>query len=173
MRCHNGSLYDVKRSAIRKEAAKPPNNSNTEKKAAMIKPRVLFLCTANSCRSQMAEAFLRHLAADQFEVASAGARPTQLNPDAVRVMREIGVDMSSHRSKDSKEFFGQRYQYVITVCNKTKERCPIFPGAIWKFDWIVDDPVAVTGMEAQRLAVFRRVRDEIEEHVHDFISKHS
>lgn len=139
----------------------------------MIKPKVLFLCPANSCRSQMAEAFVRHMAGDQFEVASAGARPMQVNPDAVRVMREIGVDMSGHRSKDSKEFFGQRFQFVITVCNKAREKCPIFPGAIWMFEWIVNDPVAVTGAEAQRLVVFRRVRDEIEEHVREFISKHS
>jgi arsenate reductase (thioredoxin) len=139
----------------------------------MIKPKVLFLCPANACRSQMAEAFLRHLAGDRFEVVSAGAKPTQVNPDAVRVMREIGVDMSRHHSKDSKEFFGQRFQFVITVCDKAREKCPIFPGAIWMFDWIEDDPVAVTGTEAQRLAIFRRVRDEIGEHVREFISKHS
>ena len=136
-------------------------------------PRVLFLCTANSCRSQMAEGFLRHLAGDRFEAASAGAHPTQLNPDAVRVMRERGIDISAYRSKDVTEFWNQRVQYVITVCDKAKETCPIFPFAFTSLHWSLEDPAAAQGTEAEHLAVFRRVRDEIEEHVREFVAQES
>ena len=139
----------------------------------MNKARVLFLCTANSCRSQMAEGFLRTLAGDRFEVTSAGTTPTKLNPDAVRAMDEVGIDISGQKAKDSAEFFRERFQYVITVCKKAKERCPIFPGAIWRFDWDIEDPDAVEGDDAQRLAAFRRVRDEIEGHVRELIAKES
>jgi len=135
------------------------------------KIRVLFLCTANSCRSQMAEGFLRHMAGDRFEVTSAGTTPTELNPLAVHVMQEVGIDISGHCAKDSAEFFRERFQYVITVCKKAKERCPIFPGAIWRFDWDIQDPDAAEGTAADRLAVFRRVRDEIEAHVRELIAK--
>ena len=137
----------------------------------MSKTRVLFLCTSNSCRSQMAEGFLRHMAGDHFEVTSAGTSPTELNPDAVQVMHEVGIDISGQKTKDSAEFFRERFQYVITVCKKAKERCPIFPGAIWRFDWDIEDPAAAEGDEAERLAVFRRVRDEIEAHVRELIAK--
>ncbi len=139
----------------------------------MKKIRVLFLCTANSCRSQMAEGFLRHLAGDRFEVTSAGTTPTELNPGAVRVMQEAGIDISSHRAKDSADFFRERFHYVITVCKKAKERCPIFPGAIWRLDWDIQDPAACQGTEAECLAVFRQVRDEIKERVRELIVKES
>jgi arsenate reductase len=139
----------------------------------VIKPKVLFLCNANSCRTQMAEAFLRTLAGDKFEAFSAGATPTTVDSDVVDVMKEIGVDMTTQRAKDSKDFFGQRFQYVITVCDKTKERCPIFPGAIWMLHWIIPDPTAIAGTEALRLAAIRRVRDEIEDHVRAFVTEHS
>ncbi len=137
----------------------------------MAKPKVLFLCTHNSCRSQMAEGFLRHLAGDRFEAASAGAQVTRVNPDAIRVMKEAGIDISAHRSKDASEFQRQRFTYVVRVCDRAKETCPIFPGAIRFLDWPLDDPAAVEGTEAERLAVFRRVRDEIEERVREFIAK--
>jgi arsenate reductase (thioredoxin) len=139
----------------------------------MSKARVLFLCTANSCRSQMAEGFLRHLAGDRFEVISAGTSPTELNPEAVFVMHEVGIDISGHWAKDSADFFRERFQYVITVCKRAQERCPIFPGAIWRLDWDIEDPAAAEGDEAARLAVFRRVRDEIEGHVRELIAKES
>ncbi len=129
----------------------------------MSKTRVLFLCTSNSCRSQMA--------GDQFEITSAGTYPTELNPEAVRVMNEIGIDISGHRAKDSAEFFRERFQYVITVCKKAKERCPIFPGAIWRLDWDIQDPAVAEGTAAERLAVFRQVRDEIENHVRELVAK--
>ena len=127
----------------------------------MDKPRVLFLCTHNSCRSQMAEGFLRQLAGDRFEAASAGSQATRVNPDAARVMKEIGIDISAHRSKDVSELLGQSFTYVVRVCDRAKETCPIFPGAFRYFDWGLDDPAAAQGSEAERLAVFRRVRGEI------------
>ncbi len=136
-------------------------------------PKVLFLCTANSCRSQMAEGFLRHLGGDRFETASAGAQATQVNPDAIRVMKEAGIDISSQRSKDVSEFRGQRFTYVVRVCDRAKETCPIFPGAFRYFDWGLDDPAMAEGTEQERLAVFRRVRDAIENRVREFISKES
>jgi arsenate reductase (thioredoxin) len=139
----------------------------------MAIPRVLFLCTANSCRSQMAEGMLRHLGGDHFEAASAGAQATRVNPDAIRVMKEIGIDISTHRSKDAAEFRGQNFTYVVRVCDRAKETCPIFPGAFRYFDWGLDDPAAAKGTEEERLAVFRRVRDQIESRVTEFIAKES
>ena len=98
---------------------------------AMIKPRVLFVCTHNSCRSQMAEGFLRHLASDRFEALSAGADPAGLNPNAVEVMKEVGIDISGHQSKDVTRFLGQSFQYLVRVCDKVRETCPVLPGAVW------------------------------------------
>jgi arsenate reductase len=139
----------------------------------MIKPRVLFVCTENACRSQMAEGFLRHHAADRFEAFSGGAQPGKLNPTAVEVMREVGIDISSHDSKDVAQFLGQNFHYIIRVCDKVKEPCPVLPGAIWYLDWSLEDPASAQGTPSRRLAVFRRVRDEIEGCVLDFIAKES
>jgi arsenate reductase len=139
----------------------------------MEKPCVLFLCTANSSRSQMAEGFLRHSAGDRFEAASAGAQPTRLNPDAVTVMKEHGIDISNHRSKGLEEFLDQRVNYLVTVCDKAKESCPIFPGCLTTLHWSLEDPAAAEGTETERLAVFRRVRDEIEEHIREFVAQES
>jgi arsenate reductase (thioredoxin) len=139
----------------------------------MPKPKVLFLCTHNSCRSQMAEGFLRHIARDRFEVESAGAVASEVNPDAIRVMKEVGIDISAQRSKDSSEFLGKRFVYVVRVCDRAKETCPIFPGAFKYFDWRLDDPAAAKGTDAERMAVFRRVRDEIEGRVLEFIAEES
>ena len=139
----------------------------------MPKTKVLFLCTHNSCRSQMAEGFLRHIAGDRFEVASAGAVASEVNPDAIRVMKEAGIDISGQQSKDSSDFLGQRFAYVVRVCDRAKETCPIFPGAFRYFDWPFDDPAAAQGSEAERQGVFRRVRDEIEERVLEFVAKES
>jgi len=126
-----------------------------------MKPKVLFLCTGNSARSQLAEGYLRHVAADQFTAISAGIEPKGLNPLAVEVMREIGIDISGQTSKDVVSLLGQHVPYVITVCDNARERCPIFPGT-WKFlHWSFDDPAAVEGTHEQRIAAFRKVRDEI------------
>ena len=123
--------------------------------------RVLFLCTHNSARSQMAEGLLRHLGGDRVEVASAGTEARGVNPLATRAMAEIGVDLSGHTSKTLDRFLGERWDYVITVCDSANESCPVFPGASTRLHWTFDDPSAATGTEELRLAVFRRVRDEI------------
>jgi len=127
----------------------------------MGKPKVLFLCTGNSARSQMAEGYLRHVAPDQFEALSAGIEPKGLNPLAIEAMREIGIDTSKQRSKDVGEFLGQAIPYVVTVCDNAKEHCPVFPGAFRLLHWSLDDPTSATGTHDEKLAVFRRVRDEI------------
>lgn len=125
-----------------------------------MKARVLFLCTGNSARSQMAEGWLRHLAGDRFEVFSAGTHPVGLNPVSVEAMAEVGIDISAHRSKSVSEFLTQPFEYVITVCDRAKESCPIWPGPTHLLHWSFDDPAAVVGA-GERRASFRRVRDEI------------
>jgi len=101
----------------------------------MNKKRVLFLCTGNSCRSQMAEGFLRHMAGDRFEVFSAGVKPAQVNPLAIKVMAEAGIDISKHRSKSVMELIGQQFDYIVTVCDNAKQTCPVFPGKHEKIHW--------------------------------------
>lgn len=131
--------------------------------------RVLILCTGNSARSQMAEGILRHAGGERFEVWSAGTEPSRLNPLAVRAMQELGIDIGAHRSKSVDEFRGQEFDYVITVCDNAKENCPVFPGRSERIHWSFEDPAAAAGDEDARLAVFRRVRDEIRERLNDFV----
>jgi arsenate reductase len=135
----------------------------------MNKKRVLFLCTGNSCRSQMAEGFLRHMEGDRFEVFSAGVKPTQVNPLAIKVMAEAGIDISKHRSKSAMEFIGQKFDYVVTVCDNAKQTCPIFPGKYEKIHWDLEDPAEAQGNEEERLTFFRRIRDEVKNNVLAFI----
>jgi arsenate reductase len=123
--------------------------------------RVLVLCTHNSARSQMAEGLLRTLGGDRFDVASAGTVATRVHPLAIRVMSEIGIDLGRHTSKTLDRFLGEPWDYVITVCDQAGERCPIFPGRATRIHWSFEDPSAASGDEAERLAVFRRVRDAI------------
>ncbi|PYV62344.1 MAG: hypothetical protein DMG97_40680 [Acidobacteria bacterium] len=125
------------------------------------KPKVLFLCTGNSARSQMAEGYLRHVAGDAFESLSAGVEPKGLNPLAVEAMQEIGIDISQQKSKDVREFLGQYVPHVITVCDNARERCPIFPKTYSFRHWPLPDPAVAEGSHDEKLAVFRRVRDEI------------
>lgn len=125
------------------------------------KPKVLFLCTGNSARSQMAEGYLRHVAGDHFEALSAGVEPTHLNPLAIEAMSEIGIDISHQKSKNVVTLLGQHIPYVVTVCDNAKERCPIFPRTYKFLYWSFDDPAAAQGTHEEKLAVFRRVRDEI------------
>ncbi len=126
-----------------------------------MKPKVLFLCTGNSARSQMAEGYLRHIASDKFTAMSAGIELKRLNPLAVEVMKEIGIDISKQHSKDVASLLGQHIPYVVTVCDNAKERCPIFPGT-WKFlHWSFEDPAAVQGSRDKKLQAFREVRDQI------------
>jgi arsenate reductase len=133
--------------------------------------KVLFLCTGNSARSQMAEGFLKHMAGDRFEVYSAGVKPTAVNPLAIKVMAEIGIDISKHRSKSVMEFIDQSFDYVITVCGNAQKTCPVFPGEHEKIHWDLEDPAAAEDSEADRLPVFRKVRDEIKKNILTFINK--
>ena len=125
------------------------------------KKRALILCTGNSARSQMAEGLLRHLAGDRYEVHSAGTHPGIVRPEAIEAMAEIGIDISGHRSKSVDEFTGRQFDYVITVCNRANETCPVFPGAPNRIAWDFDDPAAMEGDHDVRMGAFRRVRDEI------------
>jgi len=125
--------------------------------------RVLILCTGNSARSQMAEGLLRGMAGERFEVASAGVSPTHVRPEAIAAMREIGIDITGHRSKSVEEFSGQEFDYVITVCDNANQQCPMFPGKTERIHWSFDDPAATEGDERSKLDAFRRVRDEIRE----------
>jgi arsenate reductase len=136
-----------------------------------MKKRVLFLCTGNSCRSQMAEGLLRHVAGGRFEVASAGTHPQGLNPGAVAALREIGIDIAHQQSKHVDHFAGEQFDFVITVCDRAKESCPIFPSASSILHWSFDDPASAQGSAEERAAVFRRVRDEIAVHVGGFVQK--
>ena len=132
------------------------------------KPRVLILCTGNSARSQMAEGLLRHDSGDRFEVESAGTKPSRVRPEAIQVMREIGIDISGHRSKSVDEFAGEIFDHVLTVCEHANESCPIYPGHSNRMHHNFQDPAAVEGSEEQRLAAFRRVRDEIRMYLRSF-----
>src|SRR6184192_3332267 len=115
-----------------------------------MKRKVLFLCTGNSCRSQMAEGLLRHLAGDRFEVASAGTHPQGLNPGAVAVMQEIGIDIAHQQSKSVDHFAREHFDYVITVCDRAKESCPIFPAQSSVLHWSFDDPASAAGTPEER-----------------------
>ena len=131
--------------------------------------RVLFLCTHNSARSQMAEAFLRSIGGPRFEVASAGTEATRVHPLTLHVMREQGLDLSGHTSKTLNQFLGQCWDYVITVCDQAQEACPFFPGAATRANWSFPDPSAATGTDDERLAVFRQVREAIRQRVSDWV----
>lgn len=126
-----------------------------------MKRRVLILCTANSARSQMAEGLLRADHGDRFEAASAGTRATQVRPEAIQAMREIGIDVSGHRSKAVDELAGQSFDVVLTVCGSAHESCPVYPEHGTRIHHAFDDPAAVEGSEDERLAAFRRIRDQI------------
>ncbi len=132
----------------------------------MLTPRVLFLCTKNSARSQLAEALLRKHAGGSFEAYSAGIDPGEVNPLTVRVLNEVGIDASGLWAKSVELFRGKmHFDYVITVCSNAEERCPIFPAATARLHWPIDDPAAVTGSEEERLAAFRAARDQIEQRI--------
>jgi len=131
----------------------------------MKKKRVLILCTGNSARSQMAEGLLRHEGGGGLEVESAGTSPSSVRPEAIAVMRELGIDISRHRSKHVSEFDGEYFDFVITVCDNAKESCPVFPGATQRLHRNFEDPAAASGSQEERLAAFRRVRDELREYL--------
>jgi arsenate reductase (thioredoxin) len=134
---------------------------------ASRKGRVLFLCTHNSARSQMAEGLLRHLAGDRFEVMSAGTEATQVRQLAVRAMEEIGVDISGQESETLDRYLAEPFDYVITVCDDANEACPFFPGAANRLHWSFEDPSRAEGSEEDRLAIFRSVRNRIRERIEE------
>jgi arsenate reductase len=132
---------------------------------------VLFLCTHNSARSQMAEGFLRALAGDRFEAGSAGTEKTSVNPLAIRVMAELGIDLGGHTSKLYVDVAPEAWDFVITVCDDANERCPWVPGSVERLHWSFPDPSRATGTEEQRLAAFRRVRDQIRDRLTDWLPR--
>jgi arsenate reductase (thioredoxin) len=146
---------------------------DTEKNSSevtMEKEKVLFLCTGNSCRSQMAEAFLRQIAGDRFEVFSAGLEPTEIHPLTYEVMAEVGLDLAGQRSKSVGEFLGKvMFQYLITVCDDADKNCPtVWPGVVSRMHWSFEDPAKFTGTLADKLEKFREVRDQIQQRILDW-----
>lgn len=139
----------------------------------MSKLRIVVLCTGNSCRSQMAEGFFREYGGSQVEVVSAGLEPKGLNPRAVQVMKEIGIDISRHTSDHLSKYIDQRFDLVMTVCDSAARNCPTFPGAGTKLHWPFEDPAEAAGSEEQVLAIFRRVRDEIGLKVKEWLEERS
>jgi arsenate reductase len=127
----------------------------------MSKTKILFLCTHNSARSQMAEGLLRHLAGDRFEVYSAGTEATSVRPEAIAAMAELGVDISGQESETLNRYLSEPFDYVVTVCDDANEACPVFPDAKNRLHWSFRDPSRATGSEEEHLEVFREVRDEI------------
>jgi len=138
-------------------------NINIEKKK-----KILILCTGNSCRSQMAEGFFKKYRKD-WMIESAGISPSELNPLAVRVMAEKGIDISNQKSKSVEKFLNQSFDYVITVCSSAKESCPLFPGRVKTIHWDIEDPVLAVGSMEEKLDKFREVRDTIERYILDFL----
>lgn len=136
----------------------------------MLKLSVLIVCTGNSARSQMAEGFMLKYLGDEFNITSAGLDPkSDINPLAVQVMHEVGIDISQHRTKDIRKFLGQYFSYLITVCSNAEARCPIFPGVGTRLYWPFDDPAAVEGSEEEKLAKFREIRDQIAAKIREWI----
>lgn len=131
--------------------------------------RVIFVCTHNSARSQMAEGMLRAWGGDRFEVFSAGTQATRVRPEAIEVMSEIGIDLAGHTSKTLEPFLGQAFHWLITVCDQAAETCPSIPGVRQQAHWSIDDPSAVAGDEAARLAAFRTARDHLRDRIHMFL----
>jgi arsenate reductase len=132
--------------------------------------RILVLCTGNSARSQMGECLFRDEGGHDYEVASAGTKPSLVRPEAIAVMKEIGIDISGHRSKSVDEFTGNHFDYIVTVCDNARDECPVFPGDGKRIHWSLEDPAAVQGSESDRLAAFRRIRDELRERVRAFFA---
>ena len=144
----------------------------TPEKSAMRvkKPRVLFICTGNTARSQMAQALLEQHAGDRFEVLSAGLEPGVINPLTLRVLEEIDLDTRHLKAEGTRPLLGQHFQFVITVCHRAEPNCPIFPFALYREAWPFEDPAAAQGSEEDRLAVFRRVRGEIDARIQVWLS---
>jgi len=132
--------------------------------------RVLFLCTGNSARSQMAEALLRSFGGDDFEVFSAGTEPKSLHPMTIQIMQESNIDVSSQQSKHLEQFLGQSFDYIITVCDRAKDNCPTFPGDIERIHWSFDDPADTTNDQTAQHELFKRIRGEISERIRVWVT---
>jgi len=131
--------------------------------------RVIFVCTHNSARSQMAEGMLRAWGGDRFESFSAGTEATSVRPEAITVMNEVGIDIAGHTSKTLEPFMGESFSWLITVCDQAKESCPVIPGVAQQAHWSIDDPSGVEGDETARLEAFREARDRLRDRIHVFI----
>lgn len=139
----------------------------------MKKQRLLIVCTGNSARSQIAEGLIRHEAGDRFEVFSAGTQPSRVRTEAVAVMKELDIDISGQRSKSLAEFRGQEFDFVITVCDKAREECPVFSGVLERLHWPFDDPAGFTEVGEERIHAFRRLRDKLHARVMVFLGEGS
>jgi arsenate reductase len=135
-----------------------------------MKKTVLFLCTHNSCRSQMAEGLLRDMAGDKFDVFSAGVNPTSVNSLAKKVMKEIGGDISGQQSKSVDEFLDKEFDYVITVCDNARQTCPFFPGNHELLHWGLEDPANALGSEEEKLLMFRKIRDQLRDYIQKLVN---
>lgn len=150
--------------------AEPEESSVEKARGKRRRARVLFLCTHNSARSQMAEGILRDLGGDRFEVASAGTQPSRVHPLAIKAMSKRRIDISGHRSKHMDELVDQPFDYVITVCDNASETCPVFPGAPERIHWSIPDPSAVEGTEKERLAAFERAATDLLTRIRYFVT---
>lgn len=131
----------------------------------MVKPKILFLCYHNSARSQMAEGLLKKLAGEKFDVYSAGIKPSVVHPMAIQVMNEIGIDISEQKSKSVTDFLKDHFEYVITVCDSTRDKCPIFTGAAVRLHWPFEDPASASVSKEEKLNTFRKIRDQIKQKI--------
>lgn len=139
----------------------------------MDRQRVLFLCTHNSARSQMAEGLLRARGGDAYEAFSAGMEATAVRPEAILVMAELGIDIAAQQSKTMDRYLGDPFDWVVTVCDRARESCPVFPGAKRNLHWDFDDPAAATGSDEERMAAFRRVRDEMAVRIDELLARNA
>ncbi|MEA3287701.1 MAG: arsenate reductase ArsC [Candidatus Marinimicrobia bacterium] len=134
-----------------------------------MKTKLLFLCTGNSCRSQIAEGLLRHLAGDQFEVFSAGVEPSRVHPMSILVMQEVGIDISDQHSDDVLDYLNAGIDIVISVCDHAAQTCPAFPGSVERIHWSVKDPYHGWDMDESKLPDYRRTRDDLKARIRDFL----
>ena len=133
--------------------------------------KVLFLCTGNSCRSQMAEGLLRFAGGDVVDVSSAGTKPQSINADAIAAMKEMGIDISAQKSKSMQQFVNESFDYVVTLCDDAKESCPVFPGQAKRLHWRLPDPATAKGSAAKRMKVFREIREQLSVHIDDLLAE--
>lgn len=136
-----------------------------------MKKKLLFLCTGNSCRSQMAEGLLRRIAGDKYEVFSAGVEPSKVHPISIIVMNEAGIDISSHHSDDVKDYLNAGIDIVISVCDHASQTCPVFPGDVQRVNWSVEDPYHGWAVDESKIPDYRRTRDELKERILDFLEQ--